>query len=139
MGVLLHRSDKIVIEFEPTENWIYTDWIGTQSEKDIRAGGLQMIQAMKDMHAKNRCTKVLNDNRRVTGLWGHSVEWAEREWLPEMVAAGLKSFAWVLAKESLTNLSGLRLRLKASESSGDLMMAYSDIEEAKKWLLGRAG
>jgi hypothetical protein len=139
MGLLLHRSDKIVIEFETAENWIYTDWIGTQSEEDIRAGGLQMVRAMTDMHAKYGCTKVLNDNRRVTGLWGHSVEWAVQEWLPEMVAAGLKSFAWVLAKQSLTNLAGLRLRLKANESSGDLMTAYSDVEEAKKWLRGHAG
>lgn len=139
MPLLLHRSDKIVIEFEPTENWIYSDWIGTQSEEDIRAGGLQMIQAMKDMHAKNRCTKVLNDNRRVTGLWGHSVEWAAEEWLPEMVAAGLQSFAWVLAKQALTNLAGVRLRIKANEQSADLMTAYSDIEDAKEWLRARSG
>lgn len=139
MGLLLHRSDKIVIEYEPAEKWIYADWIGTQSEQDIRAGGLQMIQAMKDMHARCWCTKVLNDNRRVTGLWGHSVEWAEQEWLPEMVAAGLKSFAWVLAKQPLTNLAGVRLRIKANESSGDLMTAYADVEEAKTWLRGRAG
>jgi hypothetical protein len=133
----LVKQKNITISYVAEGNYFYADWIGDQSEADIRGGGEQMIATMKRLKAQFGCTKVINDNRRVTGIWGHSVEWAANEWLPAMVAAGLESFAWILSPAAMTNMSGLRLRLKGGDTAAKIMSTFTDEQQAKNWLKGR--
>jgi hypothetical protein len=133
----LHEASNIVIEYDTAESWIYSEWIGPQSESDIRGGGHAMISAMRKMNAKYGCTRVLNDNRKVASVWGHSVDWAAKEWLPAMNAAGLKSFAWILSPQATINMSGLRMRLRAGPEVDEYMWTFGDAEEAKAWLRSR--
>ena len=134
---ILHEGPNLVILFESEQNLIYANWLGPQDETAIRAGGTAMIDAMNAMSRAHGCTKVLNDNRQVEGVWGHSVDWAAKEWLPAMVDAGLASFAWVLSKTAVVNMSGVRMRIRADTSTTETMATFPDEATAQSWLASR--
>jgi hypothetical protein len=137
MSKLLHESPNLVIAFEPAHALIYANWLGAQDEAAIRGGGAAMLEAMRAMHQAHGCTKVLNDNRQVEGVWGHSVDWAAKEWLPAMVDAGLSSFAWILSKMALVNMSGVRMRIRVDANATELMATFPDEDSARAWLASR--
>jgi hypothetical protein len=77
------------------------------------------------------CTTLLADCRRQRVLNLADQERANREWLPQVVAAGLKRFAIVLP-DSETAAAHLRERLSTVT---EMEIAYfGSVEEARDWL-----
>jgi hypothetical protein len=130
----LYQGPKLKLSYDPREDWLYARWIGTQSERDIRKGGMAMLQAMRGVAERYRCGRVLNDNREVVGSWSHSLQWAASDWLPQMVAAGLRRFAWVLSPDAYAALSSLRMTSSAGDLAGEAIRTFSDVAEATDWL-----
>lgn len=116
------------IEYDPTNKWVYSNWIGHQTYIGIMAGadsGLHLLE-------EHNCTLLLNDNREVVGPWDHAVEWIVSNWAPRAIALGLTHFANVVSRESMAALSADAMQLGLN---GQLQMrSFGDIDQAKAWL-----
>ena len=93
---------------------------------------IQSCQATIEFLRENRCAHMLNDNREIIGSWNSANEWIATNWMPQVLALGLKRFAHIVspgifgqasAEEMVTRVGGqLEIRL------------FKDVELAKQWL-----
>jgi hypothetical protein len=87
---------------------------------------------MLEFVKKNRCERVLNDNRHVLGTWSEAADWVGEVWFPMMEKAGLKYFAWIFSPSSFSQLSA---RKSVDVMKGKVTTQFFiDIVEADRWL-----
>ncbi len=122
----LHISSNLEISFDTEANILFCNWIGLQTEEALKKSGGIIHKLLK----KHKCTKILNDNTLVQGLWYHSATWTANEWFPLMIDAGLTHFAWVCSKDIFAQLSAKR----ALPESGVVRIFYLR-EAALEWLM----
>ncbi len=116
------------IEYDRSNEWIYSNWIGYQTYAGIVVGANACLHLMRD----NNCTLLLNDNREVVGPWDHAVEWIVTNWAPRAIAQGLTHFANVVSPESMAALSAEAMHLGID---GQLQMrSFGEMEQAQVWL-----
>jgi hypothetical protein len=123
----LYRDDKIEVAYNHINAWLYANWQNIQTMKSIQHGGELMIKYLKEFN----CSKVLNDNRLLMGVWAFALDYTEKIWFPEMENAGLKHFAWIYSKDILANLTFEKFNV-ISESH-KVRFFYS-ISSAEAWL-----
>ena len=51
-------------------------------------------------------------------------------WFPDMIKAGLRHFAWVFSRDIFAELSAKKVM-----PANDIVKSFSDLEDAKKWLI----
>lgn len=122
---ILRRAENIEISLDRENNILVCRWVGFQHEKPLRDAGAVILRLLK----KYKCSKVLNDNLEVIGLWDHSSGWTAKEWFPQMVKAGLLHFAWVCSRDMFGQMSA-ELALPGKE----IVKTFYVAEEAMEWL-----
>jgi len=120
--------DYINIEYDLANDWLYTDWIGYQTEGTVREGCTKMLEAL----TKFNLTKVLNDNTHVLGIWTPAAQWLGTVWFPQMKQAGLKQFAWIYSPSALSQFSTNETLKETDDRS--IIQTFYNAEDAKKWL-----
>ncbi|GAA4029710.1 hypothetical protein GCM10022409_12450 [Hymenobacter glaciei] len=127
---LTNSFDKVflTIEFDSANQWIYNNWVGVLPTEKV----IQGCQATIDFLRENRCAHMLNDNREVIGSWNSANDWIAANWVPQVLALGLKRFAHIVspgifgqasAEEMVTRVGNqLEIRL------------FKDVALAKEWL-----
>ena len=124
----LFEDATITIAYDHLNEWLYADWHGDQNLTSVQGGAGEVMRLL----VQQRCSKVLNDNTRVTSMWSEAAEWGGREWFPAMTAAGLRYFAWVYSPNIYSRLS---TDLTLQFTSGNAIVStFDDIETAKAWL-----
>jgi hypothetical protein len=120
------------IEFDVQGKFIYANWKGFQSVENVKSGAEKMLQILKE----KKITKVLNDNRLVTGPWQGAAEWAAKEWFPQMFAAGLTRFAWVQSASVFSQLSADKTLSETDTSKkNETIRTFDNLELARKWVI----
>ena len=122
------ETDYVAIQEDIKNQWIFADWKGYQTEDSVKTGATKILEAM--IHFK--LTKVLNDNSNVVGIWSPAAKWGGTIWIPKMINAGLKHFAWVYSPSALSQFSTKETLKNAPDN--EAFRTFVDIEEAKKWL-----
>jgi hypothetical protein len=122
----LFKAKNIEISYDPTNRYIYCNWIGYQNKQSIMNTGAIILDLVK----QKRVSKVLNDNTLVTGPWRDAAEWTATVWFPDMVKAGLKHFAWIFSKNLFSELSA-----KMAMPANDVVKSFNSLEEARQWLI----
>ncbi len=122
---ILHKVDNIEISLDCENNILVCRWVGFQHEKPLRDAGAVILRLLK----KHKCSKVLNDNLEVIGLWNHSSGWTAQEWFPMMIKAGLRYLAWVCSRDMFGQMSA-ELALPDKE----IVKTFYVLEKAMKWL-----
>ncbi|MFD2244996.1 hypothetical protein [Pontibacter ruber] len=125
---ILYRESNILIEYNHADEWLYVNWRGYQNYDSIVSGCEKILYFLKE----TQCTKVLNDNTNVEGIWSGASKWVGRDWFPRMQVAGLKCFAWVYSPSTFSRLSAD----KALKHTLDLsyIETFDDMEHAQAWL-----
>jgi len=124
-------DDFLTIEYNDQSDWIYSDWKGYQTESSVKDGCEKLYNAVKAFY----CSKILNDNTNVIGIWTPASAWVGGTWLPRMKEAGLKYFAWVYSPSALSRLStdeSIR-----NTDVPDMVQTFEDIKSARRWLSGK--
>ena len=127
---LTNSFDKVflTIEFDAANRWIYNNWTGVLPTERVIEG----CQATIDFLRENRCAHMLNDNREVIGSWNSANDWIATNWVPQVLALGLKRFAHIVspgifgqasAEEMVTRV-GTQLEIRL----------FKDFELAQAWL-----
>lgn len=125
---LLLNDSHIAISYDHLQEWLYADWQGEQTMSSVQQGGQHLLGFL----TQQRCHKVLNDNRHVTGMWSAAAEWAGKDWFPTMEAAGLRYFAWVYSPNVYSRLS-VDLTLQFAQGNA-VIATFDDLETARAWL-----
>lgn len=125
---ILYREHNILIEYNHTDDWLYVNWRGYQNYDSVVAG----CEKILDFLQERECTKVLNDNTNVEGIWSGASKWVGQDWMPRMQAAGCACFAWVYSPSTFSRLSTDKA-LKNTEDMSHIR-TFEDIEAASAWL-----
>ena len=126
-GLNAMKQTYIIISFDKQNNWLVAEWSGIQTVKTIMEGGEMILKYLKD----NNSNKVLNDNRKVVGTWTLASEWTTNVWMPSMIEAGLKHFAWIKAKHVFSRFSIDKVSAKSDKS---IVRITNTLEDAVEWL-----
>ena len=121
-------DDFITIEYMDQLDCIYADWRGYQTESSVKEGCEKLYEGIKLFN----CTKILNDNSNVVGIWTPVSAWVGGTWLPRMKTAGLKFFAWVYSPTSMSRFSTDE-SIRNTEVP-EIVQTFEDIETARDWL-----
>ena len=127
---IVNSFDKefLTIEFDAANQWIYNNWTGVLPTEKV----IQGCQATIDFLREKPCAHMLNDNREIIGSWNSANEWIAANWMPQVLALGLKRFAHIVspgifgqasAEEMVTRV-GTQLEIRL----------FKDVELAKQWL-----
>lgn len=115
------------VRWDEPNTTVFVEWDGWANASEFKSLLDAEVRALREHGA----TCLLADCRRQRVLNLTDQDRANREWLPEVLAAGLKRFAIVLP-ESETAAAHLRERLARVT---DIEVAYfATVEEARAWL-----
>lgn len=127
MDHLIFAERNVQFYYNQQEEWLYVNWVGFQTTTSIMAGCEKLLDYLKDY----KCTKVLNDNTLVDGIWSGAARWGADNWFPRMRVAGLEWMAWVYSPSVLSQLSTNKT---LSLMEQDFIKTFYDLEEARNWL-----
>ncbi|AIZ63970.1 hypothetical protein PK28_10225 [Hymenobacter sp. DG25B] len=88
---ILHQVPSLTIAYDYTDDCLYLDWQGNLTDEEVMHGALKLLELLR----QERCTKVLNDNTHLTGLWAEAARWGGEVFFPQLHEAGCHYFAWV--------------------------------------------
>ncbi|ALW84117.1 hypothetical protein AUC43_02790 [Hymenobacter sedentarius] len=125
---ILYDVPTLTIAYDYTDDWLYLDWHGNLDNETVMSGALKLLELLK----QERCTKVLNDNTRTTGLWDDAAMWGGEVFFPQLYEAGCRHFAWVFSRERFSQLSA-ELAVQRT-LSGIGIMTFHDLPTAAEWL-----
>ena len=129
MMTTAYKENDCIVYWDANNKWIYVDWRNIPKVETIKRGCEEALTLLKT----KGCTKVLNDNRNVSGSWSSASKWVSDDWFPRMINAGLKKFAWIQSKDSaLSQLSAKNSQTSNQET--DVIHLFTDEPEAIKWL-----
>jgi hypothetical protein len=111
-----------------TNNWIHAAWSGVQTLETIQAGGLAYI----DMLKAEPCAKLLNDHRELIGRFTEANDWIAQVWTPQIIQAGLRYFAQVLAPGIFGQFSMQELHQRIGDQFE--IRLFARLDEAQDWL-----
>ncbi len=120
----------LTIEFDQSNNWIYNNWVGVLPTDKV----IQGCQATIDLLQDHRCPHMLNDNRLVVGSWNSANDWIAQNWVPKVLALGLKRFAHVVSPGIFGQASAAEMVTRVGTQLE--MRLFQDIDLAKAWLRG---
>jgi len=127
---LTNSFDKLylTIELDVANGWIYNEWMGVlQTDKVIEG-----CQATIDYLRAHPCPHMLNDNRRVVGTWSSANDWIAQQWVPQVLALGLRRFAHIVAPGIFGQASAAEMVTRVGTQLE--MRLFQDIDTAKRWL-----
>lgn len=117
----------IRIEYQETDRWIYSRWLGDVTVEDVKQGAEKILDQVK----QHSCPNVLNDNRELVGSWDEATPWVQQDWMPRAIAAGLQKFAHIISPDIFAAMSAEEMNAKIA---GFEMRIFEDETEAKAWL-----
>ena len=130
----LYTSKNVDIEFDEQGRFMYATWKGFQTVDNVKFGCEKMLELLK----QKKISRVLNDNRQVTGPWQGAAEWGAKEWFPRMFAAGLTHFAWIQSTSVFSQLYSGKALSETNESwKTQGIRTFDDPELARNWVLVR--
>jgi hypothetical protein len=132
MGLLtLLDEPHLTISYDSLNQWLYTDWVGVQNLRTLQLGSEQIIMHLQAEH----CSKILNDNTRVSSIHVQARGWVERHFLQQLATAGLEYMAWVYSPDFdsrfTTALTLLRITHPVVVGFDDLVAAYAWLEKCE--------
>lgn len=120
-----HKHGKI---FDDKENKrLFTRWRGYQNTDSIQSMGLEMVELLKE----KGYDQVLNCNGHVKGFFNQMDNWIMDTWVPLMIQAGLKNFAWILSPDEFSRSSAAQMVDKDEEH---LLFKFNTLKEGEEWL-----
>ncbi|GGK60469.1 hypothetical protein ACD591_12160 [Rufibacter glacialis] len=124
----IFNDSYISIVFHEEGQYVHADWIGFQTKQSVMDGCERIIEAMQHFE----CSRVLNDNTHVEGIWSAAAEWVGSDWFPRLRQAGMLKFAWVYSPSMFSRLSTDKSLRFTYDTTG--IEVFENLEEAKQWL-----
>jgi hypothetical protein len=124
----LYDVPTLTISYDYAHDWLYLDWHGALDDDSVMAGALKLLELLK----QEKCSKVLNDNTHITGLWADAAKWGSDVFFPMLYEAGCRHFFWVYSPERFSQLSA-QLAVEHT-TAGITIMTFKSFDTASEWL-----
>lgn len=108
---------------------VLVEWEGWANSAEFKALLEAEVKALRD----HRCSSLLADCRRQRVLGLEDQARANREWLPQVLEAGLKRFAIVLPE---SEIAAGHLRERLADVTQMEIAYFATVDEARAWLSG---
>ena len=128
-GTYFHRPGVAIVKWDAACKAAHIEWQGWADPAEFAAANDALILALKQ-HGGSR---VLGDCRDMRVIKQSDQEWVSRDWIPRILAAGLRRIALVIPKSGLAlmNVQEIMSRIPGTK----LDVAYfATIAEARAWL-----
>lgn len=89
----------------------------------------QGIEAFK----KNKCDRWLSDDRKLNIVHPDNLNWADKNWAPEIIASGWKYWAVLMPLKTTGQMRTKRVLQYFSERN-IVVQVFEDVDLAKRWL-----
>ncbi|NOQ25558.1 MAG: hypothetical protein GQ564_09385 [Bacteroidales bacterium] len=86
---------------------------------------------------KHSAQKQLNNVQNMKVLTKEAHAWVDEVWYPKAKASGLKHFAFVVPKDVFGKASMDAVNVNIKEKYGINIKYFTDVEEAKQWLISQ--
>lgn len=111
------------------ENCIKTTWSGNMIEP---APAQKAAKLVVEFLQNSMATKILDDNRMGMGDWPDIEDWMRKTWIPQLIAAGLKSYAHVLSPDLHAKEPAKRLFNQTHDGAD--FVTFDSFTSAVNWL-----
>jgi hypothetical protein len=126
----IHSRDFVEVSVDLTNHWLYAEWNSYQSDASVNEGCELILDALQ----RYQLTKVLNDNRRVLGIWTGVAEWLAYDWFPRMRTAGMQKFALIQSPARFSQLSA-NTAMCLFDPEGCDVAGFHSVGAAMTWLV----
>lgn len=128
----LFKTDYLVIEHEPSTDYVLMNWTTTPSSPEFRKGMNELIKAI----TSTRCGKVLTDTRKLGAISPEDQAWSAGDWAQEAIKTGYKLA--ILMPEDIFGMMSVEDVMNSVQEDTLVKFAYfKESEEAKNWLSGQ--
>lgn len=118
------------LEYLSDKKMLYTNWLGSDlTLEEVQKGSLMVLEAIKE----HKTSKLLNDNRELTGSWDVANDWIAAVWMPQAIEAGLTKFAHVLPEDLFAQFSAEFMKDNAVETALQIRL-FDSLKDAQDWL-----
>ena len=127
---LTNSFDKVylTIEFDEANQWIHNNWVGVLPTDKV----IQGCQATVDFLRDHYCPHMLNDNRNIIGSWSTANDWIAQNWVPQVLALGLRRFAHIVSPGIFGQASAAEMVTRVCTQLE--MRLFEDMAVAQAWL-----
>lgn len=123
----LLEEPHLTISYDNRNQWLYADWVGAQTLRTLQRGCEQIIMHLQAEH----CSKVLNDNSRLSSIHAQARNWVEHGFLQQLAGAGLEYMAWVYSPDFDSRFSTDVTLLRNIQP---VVVGFNDLVAAYAWL-----
>jgi hypothetical protein len=99
----------------------------------VQGGFRKLLTAGAELLETHRATKYLSDDRSNVVVDPEDVKWADENWYPRVIKAGLKRWALVLPSTTVGTLQAKTI-LQDRRNRGLEVEGFSSLEPAMAWL-----
>ena len=117
------------VTWDPAHAAAHIEWLGWANPSEFQDANQALIRALKE----HRGSKALGDLRQMKAIQQSDQDWAQAEWLPALLAVGLRQLALVIAKSGLTMMNIESILSRGPGAQLDVAY-FATIEEAGAWL-----
>lgn len=129
-----YHSNDVTVCWDFLNNWVSVYWRNMPSKETVKKACEAILKLLlRPPQISQKASLVFNDNSKITGAWGAS-SWVAEEWFPQMIAAGLRKFAWI--ESSASTLSVISAKRSAMKNQNGIIRLFNNGAEAEKWLRG---
>lgn len=126
-----HTSD-IKLSWDETVQCVIAQGTGYRKNEKAKESLNKVLELLKEKKA----SKLITDMTQVAPFGKEIQTWIVKDWVPRMIAAGLKTQAFVIPKSGVTRL--IMNETAQRPPFPGLEVAFFDSQEAaKEWLLSR--
>ena len=115
--------------YDSENHWVYNDWHGFVTLDEVIKGSEETLQLLK----ASRSTKILNDNRHLSGTWSEATGWLSSAWIRRAEKAGVKKIAHILSSDILGMDSAREFGGKIRSSQIEFRL-FGSKYDAEMWL-----
>lgn len=128
-GIFYNHPGVAIVKWDVACNAAHIEWQGWANTEEFAAANDAIIVAMKQ-HGGSR---ALGDCRNMKVIKQSDQEWSNGDWMPRVLAAGLRRMALVIPKSGLALMNVQEIMSRVPGTKLDVAY-FATIEEAREWL-----
>jgi hypothetical protein len=128
-GTYFNLPGVAVVTWDASCKAAHIEWQGWANPTEFAGANAAIIRAL----IEHRGSRALGDLRQLKPIQQSDQDWAKAEWIPGVLAAGLRHIALVIAKSGLamTNIEAILSKVPGTKLD---VKYFATIEEARAWL-----
>jgi hypothetical protein len=128
-GIFFNRPGVAIVRWDAACKAAHIEWQGWADPAEFAAANDAVILALR----QHGGTRVLGDGRNMRVIKQSDQEWVIRDWIPRILAAGLRRMAMVIPKSGLAMMNVQEILSRVPGTKLDVAY-FGTIEEARDWL-----